>query len=276
MIDKYVLTNPSEDELGSAVQENLYALFRSMKVLPGCVLIENDSLSLHYSFPANPFFKGVWRTHLSPEETETKIDEVVNWFNQHGAPYFFWWTDSQTQPVDMAERLTKRGFDGNLEGNPGMAANLLELRENFQIPSSIKIIQAIKQESLEDWRDAFAEAFEIPVSDGQAWVDATLSLGKENVPWKLYVGYLEQKPVSTSLLFYGAGVAGLYAIGTIPRARNKGIGTAITLKPLLDAHNQDYNFAVLFSSRMGYAVYKRLGFREVVCKIGKYYMELDH
>ena len=276
MIDKFVLTNPSEAELGSAVQENLYALFRSMKVLPGCVLIENDSLSLHHSFPANPFFKGVWRTHLSPGETETKIDEVVNWFNQHGAPYFFWWTDLQTQPVDMAEHLIKRGFDGNLEGNPGMAANLLELRENFQIPSSIKIIQAIEQELLEDWRDAFAEAFEIPVSDGQAWVDATLSMGKENVPWKLYVGYLEHKPVSTSILFYGAGVAGLYAIGTIPRARNKGIGTAITLKPLLDARNQGYHFAVLFSSRMGYAVYKRLGFREVACKIGKYYMELDH
>lgn len=276
MINEYVLTNPSEADLASAVQENLYALFRSMKVLPGCVLIENDSLSLHHSFPANPFFKGVWRTHLSRGETETKIDEVLNWFNQHGAPYFFWWTDSRTQPVDMAEHLIRRGFDGNLEGDPGMAANLYELRENFQISSSIKIIQAIEQESLEDWRDAFAEAFVIPVSDGQAWVDATLSLGKENVPWKLYVGYLEHKPVSTSILFYGAGVAGLYAIGTIPRARNKGIGTAITLKPLLDARNQGYHYAVLFSSRMGYAVYKRLGFREVGCKIGKYYMEIDH
>ena len=146
MINKNILTKPSEAELGSAVQENLFALFRSMQVLPGCVLIENNSLSLHHSFPANPFFRGVWRTHLSPEETETKIDETVDWFNQRGAPNFFWWTDSQTQPVDMAEHLVRRGFDGNLEGNPGMAANLYELRENFQISSSFEIIQAVERE----------------------------------------------------------------------------------------------------------------------------------
>ena len=276
MINKNILTKPSEAELGSAVQENLYALFRSMQVLPGCTLIENNSLSLHHSFPANPFFKGVWRTHLSPEETETKIDEVVDWFSQRGAPYFFWWTDSQTQPVDMAEHLLRRGFDGSLEGNPGMAANLYELRENFQISGGFEIIQAVEQESLEDWRDAFVEAFEIPVSDGQAWMDATLSTKQENVPWQFYVGYLDHEPVSTSILFNGAGVAGLYAVGTIPRARNKGIGTAITLKPLLDARDQGYHFAVLFSSKMGYAAYKRLGFREVLCKIGKYYREMDH
>jgi GNAT superfamily N-acetyltransferase len=135
------------------------------------------------------------------------------------------------------------------------------------------IMEATGQKSLGDWRDVFTEAYETPVAAGQAWVDATLSIEPDTVPWRLFVGYLDHQPVSTSMLFHGAGVAGIYAVGTIPRERNKGIGAAITLKPLLEARQQGYHFAVLFSSRMGNSVYKRVGFREVACKIGVYVME---
>lgn len=167
-------------------------------------MIENDSLSLHHAVPTNPMFKGVWRTRVSSEETETRIDEVLNWFDQRGAPSFFWWTDPQSQPVDLVARLTRRGFDGNLEGDPGMVMNLHDPNDNLYSPGKFNIIQAVEQKSLEDWRDAFAEAFETAVSDGQAWMDATLSAKPENAPWDLYVGYLDGKPVSTSILFNGA------------------------------------------------------------------------
>jgi GNAT superfamily N-acetyltransferase len=270
-----ILTDPTDAELAVAVQENLYALFRSMQALPGCEVLESDRISYHHASPTNPMFKGVWRTRLPSEEVEAAIDEAQTWFEQRGAPYFFWWTDSQTQPADLAERLMKRGFDGNLEGNPGMALELHSLDENMEMPEGFAIVHAVDDKALDDWRNVFAVAFESPVSAGQAWVDATLQAGLENVPWKLYVGYLDGKPVAVSLLFNGAGVAGVYAVGTLPEARRKGIGAAITLKPLLDARAQGYHFAVLFSSRMGYTVYQRLGFREVPGSIGMYIMEMD-
>jgi ribosomal protein S18 acetylase RimI-like enzyme len=169
----------------------------------------------------------------------------------------------------------RRGFDGDLEGDPGMAMDLNDLNEDAPTQTNLNIVQAIEQKTLEDWKDAFAEAFEMPVSGGQAWVDATLSAGLENAPWQIYVGYLDGKPVASSILFLGAGVAGVHGVGTIPEARNQGIGTAMTLKPLRVAREQGYHFAVLFSSRMGYPVYKRLGFREVACKIGVYIKERD-
>jgi hypothetical protein len=270
---KNILTNPSETELKSAVQENLHALFRSMERIPGCELQESENLGLHHAPLSNPMFRGAWKTRFTPEEAETKIDEVLDWFHQRQAPDFFWWTDPLTQPVDLVERLMKRGFDGNLEGDPGMVANLDELNEDIQPPAGLNIIHAKEQKSLSDWRDTFAEAFEMPVAGGQAWVDATRSIKQENVPWQLFVGYLEQQPVSTSMLICGAGVAGIYAVGTIHRERNKGIGAVMTLKPLLEARKQGYRYAVLFASRMGNSVYKRVGFREVACKIGIYVME---
>ena len=88
--------------------------------------------------------------------------------------------------------------------------------------------------------------------------------------WRLYVGYLNGRPVATNILFNGAGVASVYGVGTLPEARGKGIGAAITLKPLLDARAQGYRYGVLFATEMGVPVYRRLGFREVGCTIGRY------
>jgi ribosomal protein S18 acetylase RimI-like enzyme len=129
--------------------------------------------------------------------------------------------------------------------------------------------------SLADWRDVFTASFEMPTAGGQAWVEATLQAGLENAPWQLYVGYLQGKPVASSMLFIGAGVVGVYNIGVLPEARRQGLGAAITLQPLLKARRRGYHYAVLFSSRIAYPVYQRLGFREVDCKIGIYILEED-
>jgi ribosomal protein S18 acetylase RimI-like enzyme len=246
-----------------------------MQAIPGCELVESEGLSLHHAFPANPMFKGAWRTRLSVEETETRIDEVLDWFEQRGSSHFFWWTDPQTQPADLAERLLKRGFDGNLEGEPGMVLDLDDLNENIQPNRELSIYWAVNQERLEDWQEAFAEAFGAAKADGKAWADATLAAGGVDAPWQLYVGYLDGKPVATSILFTGAGVAGIYGVGTIPSARNQGIGSRMTLIPLQIARKAGLRQAVLFSSRLGYPVYTRLGFREVDCKIGIYIKERD-
>lgn len=70
----------------------------------------------------------------------------------------------------------------------------------------------------------------------------------------------------------GAGVAGIYAVGTSEAARGKGIGTAITAVPLLDARAEGYHVATLQSSEMGFSVYERMGFREY-CKLSRYLLQ---
>jgi hypothetical protein len=275
MIENNILINPTNIEITTAIHENLYALFRSMQVIPNCELAETDYLGLHYVPLSNPMFMGAWKTNISSDNIENQIDEVISWFKQRNAPSFFWWTDSQTQPAGLVEHLIKRGFDGNVEGDPGMAVNLHEINENIKLPSNLEVFPAKDNKTLADWRNIFAEAFESPVAAGQAWVDATLSTPPENSSWQLYAGYIGQQPVSISILFNGAGVSGIYGVGTIPTQRNKGIGAAMTLIPLLEARKLGYHFGVLFSSRMGYSVYKRLGFHEVGNKIGLYMKEWD-
>ncbi len=80
--------------------------------------------------------------------------------------------------------------------------------------------------------------------------------------WHLYLGNIDGIPVGTSELYRGDGVAGIHGVTTLPELRGRGIGSAMTLSPLIDARNQGYAIGVLFSSEMAVGIYRRLGFVE--------------
>lgn len=246
-----------------AAQDNAFALFEAMAALPGGELVKTARLSYHHASPFSPIFKGVWNARLDPAEIEPAVEEVVAWFQERGAPFLFWWFGPGSNPSGLAEALTAHGFEVNIEGDPSMIVELRALNEDIRTSDNFRIVRAADRQTLEDWGGAFAAAFEIPEWAGQAWVDATLAFGIEDAPWTLYVGYQDDTPVATNILFNGAGVAGLYGVGTIPEARGQGIGAAITLQPLLDARAQGMQYGALFATEMGEPVYRRLGFRLV-------------
>lgn len=106
-----MMTRPTETELAVSVQENLFALFRTMAAnLSGGEIEEGPGLSRHHTFPTNPMYKGVWATHLAVEETDAAIDETIAWFRACHAPFFFWWTGPGTTPDDLGQRLHAKGL----------------------------------------------------------------------------------------------------------------------------------------------------------------------
>jgi len=126
------------------------------------------------------------------------------------------------------------------------------------------------EESLKLWTNVFIHGYGLP-SD---WESITFNLWKQlgfDLPIRNYLGYLNGKPVSTSTLFNGGGAAGIWAVATLPEARGKGIGAAVTLKSLQDAREMGYRIGVLQSSEMGFNIYKRLGFKHL-CQIENFYL----
>lgn len=271
----------------TAVQDNLFALFRAMaQVLPGSEIVETEKLSYHLAFPTNPMFKGVWQTRLSADEVDEAIDQTIAWFKKRNAPYFFWWTGPGTAPADLGTRLQARGLLDMAEqqqelaagihqteqGAPGMVVDLNQVDETLLVktPPEFIIKQVENERQLYDFKKVFVETYEIPDWAGQAWVDATQKVGIGKTPWQMFVGYLDDEPVATNMLFNGGGVASVYAVATVPTAQRKGIGAAITLKPLLDAREMGYRHGVLFSTEMGIRVYERIGFRSADVRINRY------
>lgn len=281
------LTNLTEAQLETAVEENLFDLFRAMAaILPDSEIVESDKLSYHLTFPTNPMFKGVWQTRLQADEVEAAIDQTIAWFKARNAPFFFWWTGPGTQPRDLGERLMARGLlsmEEQMEelapgirqtaaGAPGMVADLRQMNEALlaQTPPGFTIEEAHTETALLDFKRVFVDSYEIPDWAGQAWVDAALKVGIGQTPWRMYVGYLNGEAVATNMLFNGGGVASVYAVATLPSARGQGIGAAITLKPLLKAREMGYRYAVLFSTEMGVGVYERIGFKLTSARINRY------
>lgn len=282
-----IVTEATDAELSAMVEENLFALFRAMAgFISGGQLVEQKHLSYHLTAPQNPMFKGVWQARLNEHNADQVIDQTLAWFRSQGAPFLFWWTGTSTTPNDIGHRLMARGllsYEAQMEdfapgivstnlGAPGMIADLRHMNESVltQTPPDFKIETVSTPAQLEGFKQVFITSYDIPAWAAQAWLEATLTIGFEHLPWRIYLGTLNGEPVATNILFCGGGVAGVFGVGTIPSARGKGIGAAITLKPLLDARDSGYRYGVLFATKMGVPVYERIGFRLTDARINRY------
>lgn len=266
------LDNPTEAALNFAFAANLFDLFRAMSHLPEAEMEALPALTRHCAFPFNPMFKGVWQSRVADDEADEAIDKTVAWFKARNAPFFFWWLDSQATPADMGARLLAHGFAAWELNAPGMAADLASLKYDLmdKTPASYKQERVSDERGLLDFKAAFVAGFGVPEWAGQAWVDATLAFGIEHAPWRCYVGRLNGKPVASNMLFNGAGVAAVFGVATVPEARGKGIGAAITLTAYDEARQLGYQHGVLFATDLGAPVYRRIGFRDVGATMSRY------
>ena len=258
----------SEDLLIRAIESNGEEFLLALGRAAGAE--ERDDGRVRWAIGNCPidYHNCVVRAELTPKEADGVILESLERFRVRGVPGS-WHVGPSMRPPDLGERLLAHGFDYGGD-DIGMAVDLSAPREDLSVPGDLTVERVRDERDLAAWRDTLAASFgEGPVE--AEWVGEMyrrVGLG-DDVPWRHYLGRLDEEPVATSTLFLGAGVAGIYFVCTAERARRQGIGAAITLAALHDAREMGYRVGVLGSSEMGYPVYRRLGFREY-CRIGLY------
>ena len=169
----------------------------------------------------------------------------------------------------MGELLTQNGFTPDKQ--PGMAYNLKNLDAELEPLDKVEIVKVENVDTLKAWNNIVLTGFSLPqeiLSD--FFYKAFLSILLDDTPSASgFLAYYDGNPVAASLVLYEVGVAGIYNVTTLEEARGKGIGTAISLAPLIEAKQLGYQIAILHSSQMALRMYKNIGFKEY-CKLEWY------
>ena len=203
---------------------------------------------------------------LTQNEADREIEASLQRMREHEVPGS-WHVGPSMRPPDLGRRLIAHGFEYGGD-DIGMAVDLSALPHEVPVPDDFVIERVRDEAELAAWVEALGSGFgEGPVE--AEWVgEMYRRLGFEG-PWRHYLGRVDEEPVATATSFFGAGVAGIYFVCTVERARRRGIGARITLAALSEARDLGYSVGVLGSSEMGYPVYRGLGFEEY-CRIGLY------
>jgi GNAT superfamily N-acetyltransferase len=203
---------------------------------------------------------------LTQNEADREIEASLQRMREHEVPGS-WHVGPSMRPPDLGRRLIAHGFEYGGD-DIGMAVDLSALPHEVPVPDDFVIERVRDEAGLAAWVEALGSGFgEGPVE--AEWVgEMYRRLGFEG-PWRHYLGRVDEEPVATATSFFGAGVAGIYFVCTVERARRRGIGARITLAALSEARDLGYSVGVLGSSEMGYPVYRGLGFEEY-CRIGLY------
>ena len=262
------MSPPNPSDLGAAIEENGVEFLLALGRAAGAEERDDGRVSWVIGNCPIDYHNAVVRAVVPPEEADAEIGASLARMRAHGVPGS-WHAGPSMRPTDLGERLLAHGFEYGGD-DIGMAVDLGALPEEVPAPDGFVVERVRDEEGLAEWVRTLGSGFgEGPVE--AEWVGGTyrkLGFGDDG-PLRHYLGRLDGEPVGTSTLYFGAGVAGVYFVSTVERARRRGIGAAVTLAPLLEARKLGYGTGTLGSSEMGYSVYRRLGFEER-CRIGLY------
>jgi GNAT superfamily N-acetyltransferase len=263
-----ILRDKTPDRLIQAIEENMSSFLPVFGKLG----------EMHWDKPAGvkrsitstpvALFNSVMDARIALEKVYATIEVILSDAKERDVP-ILWWTGPSTRPVDLERYLMKHGFSHDDEA-PGMAVDLEKLIENLPTPKGLVIQPAQNDANWEIWSKTMALGFEIPSQFSyyqKAWHNLLRQVDDE--PLLPFIGWQNDQPVATCLLFLAAGVAGIYSVTTIPEARRRGMGGWMTLYSLQHARDMGYQIGILQSSEMGLNIDRSLGFK-VLCKINMY------
>ncbi len=257
-----IIEDTSSDELLTALESNMIAFYSAYGRGNSSTLQATPNVVWFYTGIQVSLFNGVLSARLEPDGVKATFDSLQAKIDEEGAPAL-WWIGPQSKPDNLGSLLEQYGLQPAWE-LPGMAIDLALVDNEPEAIANFTVQKTSNAEMQALWARIAGVGSDFPdaATDALARLEAALADPQYKAQHR-YMGLLNGTPVATSALVLASGVAGIYAVATVPEARGKGIGKIMTVIPLLQARQLGYRVGVLQASSMGYSIYGKIGFRDV-------------
>ncbi|MGE0542961.1 MAG: GNAT family N-acetyltransferase [Dehalococcoidia bacterium] len=247
--------HPVDQSLLARCLENTFERFRqAARATDGRLLVEGDGLLL-IAAEGLPWLTIAAMTRMPPDPMAT-LRRAQAFFAERGLAW------GLTAAGDVAEAVAPAAEAVGLTPGEHMPGMLLA-----PLVGEVPVVPGLTIREVRDAADL--DTFNATSGDGFGGGEHLYRLlyqpqMLDRPGSTLYLGYLDGEPVATALRITGHGIAGIGGVSTIPAARRRGIGEAITRHAALDGLADGCRASFLQATAMGFDLYQRMGYRHVI------------
>jgi ribosomal protein S18 acetylase RimI-like enzyme len=191
-----------------------------------------------------------------PSDPEATVAWTARTFAQHPVPWLLYAADDAAEAIAPAAERAGLVPDHT---EPGM---LLDPIPAETAPTLGLEIQRVDGPGLlAAYQEVFAEAYEAPLALSARAFSPEVAAALDHT---LYVGFVDGRPVAIVNRLTSHRIAGIFAVGTIPAYRRRGLAAAMVRRAAADGRAEGCVASYLQSWEMGVGVYRGLGYRPVV------------
>ncbi|MHC0448651.1 MAG: GNAT family N-acetyltransferase [Candidatus Lariskella arthropodorum] len=185
--------------------------------------------------------------------TKSKITKCIAGFRLQR---FSWWIPPSIGSIELSSYLIHSKYSIEKFEFPMMLCDLTVV-SSFAMKTQL-IVKQVQNNAL--LKDFISTIQGVDATIGVFYRKVALELLQQSE--RLFVGYINNKPVVTGILFiYDDTISGIFRLFTCKEARGKGFGTDMMTYLLNFARNRGNKLVTLVASKLGYSIYKRLGFK---------------
>ena len=183
------------------------------------------------------------------------VEESVAWIRSHDVPFGVW-IDERLAPL-AAAGAERAGLQRRAAPYPAMGMG--PIPEAPPAASGVTV-RAVTGDDLVAYY-ALQEAGGTPADLARRAIPPAFAADPRV---RVFVAELDGDPVGNAIAIRTGSVLGVYAVGTLPSARGRGVASAATWACLQAGRSWGCDMAVLQSSAMAMSMYRRMGFQDVV------------